>query len=168
MVPRGISRVAEKMYYLCDEPEIFVTHKISFYDPETHSIHLNFLDNTIVDTIVKRIKGRPYWRNSTFYHELGHAFCELYQLSKSKEVRKVFGNFNKPYPEDGKFDDCPEELNPGFITVYAQAHPEEDVAECFSYLMRNRNQINHRFDYKVTKKLQFLASVIDEVIEEYW
>jgi hypothetical protein len=65
-------------------------------------------------------------------HETGHAISHAYQLYKLNSWKKVFGDYNKPYP----LWYMPDIRSKNFVTHlnawYAQAHPLEDFAETFA------------------------------------
>lgn len=99
----------------------------------------------------------------TFIHEYGHAYLMTYwdRLIRAG-ADTTFGDFNRPYPTKAtllrcRFDPRAPE---GYVSAYAAAHPLEDFAETFAWVVRYRMK-PARVDNEVLQaKLDFMRRVV--------
>jgi hypothetical protein len=102
----------------------------------------------------------------TVFHEIGHHFYSAYKntLINPKEFKRLFGNPHKWYfgwwyfnPNwEDEIDEKPE-----YLHNYAQTHPLEDWAECFSVAMRDLNKKNRFYgNRKLNAKIEFARKCI--------
>ena len=65
-------------------------------------------------------------------HEFGHALNYAYKFYLDPEWRKLFGNFNKKYSDNYRFNPWSKRHVKHLPDYYAQKHPDEDWAETFA------------------------------------
>jgi hypothetical protein len=66
-------------------------------------------------------------------HEIGHAFSDRFELTWTKEYRKLFGHTEKPYNPVSYYADLASPDFPrNFEDGYGESHPDEDFAESFA------------------------------------
>lgn len=108
------------------------------------------------------------------FHELGHFFLEIHfgKIVPKASFETLFGNRNDAY--DSPLLNLPgARLLPaehmGYLNLYAEAHPEEDWAECFSLVMMSihRNEDLPEFDdNELNRKLRFVARAVDKALKK--
>lgn len=164
-----MNELSTNLYSLCDHPDIRGTFGYNEYDPEDHVIYLNWADNTFADRLYKRYCKRSEKKNMSFYHELAHAFCEIYQIGNGDLVPELFGDFSADYCDESLVQSRHFHNHVDFLTLYGQTHPEEDFADCFAFLVSNNNVISgrERFSDKVLGKLKYVQRCIKEVQADY-
>jgi hypothetical protein len=101
-------------------------------------------------------------------HEAGHAINYAYALYRTKEWKKLFGDFNRIYPANFKFKFNPWSRNyvrsQGDPKYYAQAHPDEDFAETFAVWLTPRSLWRTRYrNWPALKKLEYIDRVMSRV-----
>jgi len=138
------------------------------YDSETNTIGLNSLNDTLVGRWVKRGTRRPASTNYSLYHELGHAVFDFCNIKNNSLAIKLFGSFRKKY--NGRrmlLDSVLDEVSDGYITAYAQQHPEEDFADCFAFILVEKNRIPKSIkNRKLKDKLVFVKKIICSMLQE--
>ena len=96
-------------------------------------------------------------------HEVGHCIEYAYQLSKSSEWKKIFGNPKKKYDVDNYlFNKNSTDFVINLEDYYAQAHPEEDFAETFAvWLEHERNTWKKLYKKwpKALEKLEYIDKI---------
>ncbi len=98
-------------------------------------------------------------------HETGHAINYAYQLYRTKEWKRVFGDFERTYPANFKYKFNPFSRNyvksQGEPRYYAQAHPDEDFAETFAVWLTPRShwKVVYR-NWPAIKKLEYIDRVM--------
>ena len=100
-------------------------------------------------------------------HEAGHALDTAYELHRRPGYKKLFGNWNTPYP---KFYQ-PRPYSKSFVihldTWYAQAHPAEDFAETFAVWLRPSSRWRQRYEgWGALRKLEYVDELMKEVARE--
>lgn len=90
-------------------------------------------------------------------HELGHAVNYAYKIYLDPEWKKLFGNFNKKYSENYRFNPWSKRHVKHLPDYYAQKHPDEDWAETFAVWLTPGS--NWRRVYAKTPALQKLFYV---------
>jgi hypothetical protein len=78
-------------------------------------------------------------------HETGHAIDEAFQLSKTREYRRVFGSPLRRYPATYSAKPDRHDFVINLNSWYAQAHPVEDFAETFAVWLTPGNQWRRRY-----------------------
>jgi hypothetical protein len=103
-------------------------------------------------------------RNQMQYlrHECAHAIDNAYLLRRSKRRQKLFGKPGTPYPT-WYLPLRPEEHFVKHITPsYAQAHPDEDFAECLAVKL---NPKAARIGRKTSEQLAEKMALVDELLQ---
>ena len=97
-------------------------------------------------------------------HEIGHTFDHVYELSKRKSWKNIFGNPKKKYnPDNYSFDPKSEDFVTNLKDHYAQAHPDEDFAETFSvWLEKKPSDWKKEYSNKANalKKLNYIEKTL--------
>lgn len=95
------------------------------FNPNVAKIHkqeMGFIEGKNEKEILKLLR-----------HELGHAIDNAFALRKLRDKMEVFGSSKQEYPDYYQ----PKKHSRNYINYlgdnYAQAHPDEDFAECFAY-----------------------------------
>jgi hypothetical protein len=97
-------------------------------------------------------------------HEAGHAFNHAYELSVTREWRKLFGNTRRPYRDDFRFVPFSREFVRYIPGWYAQKHPDEDFAETFAVLLDPQSSWESRYaGWEAMKKLQYVDRIVREL-----
>lgn len=135
----------------------------SYYDPETNTIYMSLITS---HPVFKLVTGRPIQNDWSLSHEVGHALVEFLALGKSKDCRKLFGNFALEYPDDGLMFSPLLEEDKDYITKYAQTHPEEDFADTFAFCLCGENEQLRGKSERVKNKVKFVKSLIQETLKK--
>lgn len=108
------------------------------------------------------------------FHELGHFFLDVHygNLLPEKGFLRLFGDLEEAY--DSPLLDVPgvRHLPPryeGFVSRYAEVHPEEDWAETFAVVMGfiHRNEdLELTDDALLDRKLLFAEKAINKAIKK--
>ena len=97
-------------------------------------------------------------------HEAGHAFNHAYELSVTREWRKLFGNTRRPYRDDFRFVPFSREFVRYIPGWYAQKHPDEDFAETFAVWLDPESLWESRYaGWEAMKKLQYVDRIVREL-----
>jgi len=105
--------------------------------------------------------GTPSQLIQLLRHETGHAIMTAYQLSRSSRCRKVFGQFNKPYPTYYRPNSASRRYVLHLDWWYAQAHPAEDFAETFAVWLSPRSQWRKKYaNWPALKKLEYMDELM--------
>jgi hypothetical protein len=97
-------------------------------------------------------------------HEAGHAFNHAYELSLTREWRKLFGNTRRPYRDDFRFVPFSREFVRYIPGWYAQKHPDEDFAETFAVWLDPQSPWASRYaGWEAMKKLQYVDRIVREL-----
>lgn len=154
-----MNSLAKRVIDAC-EVEIGETTGVNQYDPEDNTIYIN---ETLIARVTKRIMGRV---GSSLYHEVGHAVFERMDIINCEEANELFGDFEEDYEGTwGLIKSSMYSEREGYISKYAQSHPEEDFAECFAYLMERNNRIPKTMrDKEILAKLKYVKRIISETI----
>jgi hypothetical protein len=106
------------------------------------------------------------WFMQLLRHETGHCIDYAYQLSKSQEWKKKFGNPNKKYSVDTyPFDITSKDFVINLEDHYAQSHPEEDFAETFAVWLQY-DKATWKSIYKTWPKALSKLNYIDKKCNE--
>lgn len=113
--------------------------------------------------------GTPEWCARLLRHEAGHCFDHVFQFSKRRKWRELFGSPTKEYAPETYH---PKPYSKGFVqhldNWYAQAHPDEDFAETFAVWLTP--DIDWKKKYKswpgAYEKLQYVDRLAAEVREK--
>jgi hypothetical protein len=134
---RGFTRTLDRVNrFLCayglaaltndSERKIKIVHlSSSGYDHGRRTLYLNPGD--AVDSILA-VSSQSY----LYLHETGHFFLEnILPKTDYRKLKKLFGNFDKPYDRDFE-----AEVNErSFVSYYATVHPMDDFAETFAIVL---------------------------------
>ena len=97
-------------------------------------------------------------------HEAGHAFNHAYELSLTREWRKLFGNSRRPYRDDFRFVPFSRDFVRYIPGWYAQKHPDEDFAETFAVWLDPESLWETRYaDWGAMRKLQYVDRIAREL-----
>ncbi len=100
-------------------------------------------------------------------HEFGHAINYAYKLYLDPEWKSIFGNFNKKYRDNYRFNPWSKRHVKHLPDYYAQKHPDEDWAETFAVWLTSGS--NWRRVYAKTpalKKLLYVDKKMGEIAGE--
>lgn len=100
-------------------------------------------------------------------HEIGHFFLEVYHGSEvipASKFKALFGKRDIPY--EGLLLAVPllsyaMGVRESFVSAYAEAHPEEDWAETFSWVVSCK-RVPSRSDELLKEKIAFVRKCIKE------
>ena len=97
-------------------------------------------------------------------HETGHALDNAYRLHSTRDYRKLFGSFSRPYPDFYK----PLPKSRDFVlhlgAWYAQAHPAEDFAETFAVWLARGSRWRRRYQgWPALRKLEYVDTLIRKI-----
>ena len=111
--------------------------------------------------------GTPQECMQLLRHETGHAIMTAYQLSRRPKCRKIFGRFNKLYPDH--YTPRPESRR--YVLHldwwYAQAHPAEDFAETFAVWLRPRSGWRRRYaNWPALQKLEYMDELMRTIAKK--
>ncbi len=99
-------------------------------------------------------------------HEAGHAFNHAYELYRTPEWRKLFGNTRQPYREDYRFVPFSRDFVRYIPGWYAQKHPDEDFAETFAVWLDPESLWESRYGgWGAMRKLQYIHRIARELGE---
>ena len=108
------------------------------------------------------------------FHELGHFFIEVHfgGLVPKASFTALFGNRDEAY--DSPLLSIPgvrylPAEHEGYLNLYAETHPEEDWAECFSHVMmsiHSGQDLPEVDDRELQRKLNFVARAIDKAMRK--
>ena len=97
-------------------------------------------------------------------HEAGHAFNYAYRLYIEPEWRRLFGPFNRRYPNDYRPVPFSRKYVRHIAGWYAQKHPDEDFAETFAVWLTPRSQWRTRYkSWPAIRKLRYVDRVVRQV-----
>jgi hypothetical protein len=97
-------------------------------------------------------------------HEAGHAFNHAYELSITREWRKLFGNTRRPYRDDFRFVPFSRDFVRYIPGWYAQKHPDEDFAETFAVWLDPESLWESRYaGWEAMRKLQYVDHIVREL-----
>jgi len=97
-------------------------------------------------------------------HEAGHAFNHAYELYRTAEWRKLFGNTRQPYRDDYRFVPFSRDFVRYIPGWYAQKHPDEDFAETFAVWLDGDSQWETRYEgWGALRKLKYVDRVAREL-----
>jgi len=107
---------------------------------------------------------------AVIWHEIGHAFCYLYKLYRTRPFRRIFnvkGHFFNTYPSRDYFKKKPWSREYVNLTGdhYAQKHPDDDFAETFATIMvmGRKWRKAYRFKPVAMMKLEWTENVIKKL-----
>jgi hypothetical protein len=99
-------------------------------------------------------------------HEAGHAISTAYQLSRRKKIKRVFGDFNKKYPDHYRPNPKSKNYVMHLDWWYAQSHPAEDFAETFAVWLKPRSRWRTEYkDWAVLKKLNYMDELMETLVD---
>ncbi|HEV7768631.1 MAG TPA: putative zinc-binding metallopeptidase [Thermoanaerobaculia bacterium] len=97
-------------------------------------------------------------------HEAGHAFNHAYELYRTSEWRKLFGNTRQPYRDDYRFVPFSRDFVRYIPGWYAQKHPDEDFAETFAVWLDPTSLWESRYDgWGAMRKLKYVDRMAREL-----
>ena len=97
-------------------------------------------------------------------HEAGHAFNYAYALYRTKEWRRLFGPFRRPYREDYRPVPFSRQHVRHLAGWYAQKHPDEDFAETFAVWLTPGSRWRQRYaDWPALVKLEYVDRIAGEL-----
>jgi hypothetical protein len=97
-------------------------------------------------------------------HEAGHAFNHAYELYRTREWRKLFGNTRRPYRDDFRFVPFSRDFVRYIPGWYAQKHPDEDFAETFAVWLDPESKWHSRYDgWGAMRKLRYIDRIAREL-----
>jgi hypothetical protein len=97
----------------------------------------------------------------TFRHEAGHSFMWKFQIHKTREFRRLFGNISQPYGGWKAYNHS-EYLtdNTSYVSGYAQTHPIEDFAETFRIFLES--EWNKKYKKGAVEKLKYIQKLVEK------
>lgn len=140
------------------------------------------LPSKILESSYYEKKGRSHvihvrWtpeNSDLLFHELGHFFLDVHhgKLVPAKTFDKLFGDLEEPY--DSPLLNVPGLRHlparyEGFVSRYAEIHPEEDWAETFALVMgfiRRNKDLELTGDRLLDRKILFIEKSINKAIEK--
>jgi hypothetical protein len=112
--------------------------------------------------------GTPHSCMQLLRHECGHAYDHAYEFSKRAEWVEIFGSHDLEYePERYR----PRPYSKSFVqhlpNWFAQAQPDEDLAETFGVWLALTPDVWHREyrGWKALDKLQYIEALMQEIRE---
>ncbi|MBT4791481.1 MAG: hypothetical protein HON90_07915, partial [Halobacteriovoraceae bacterium] len=99
-------------------------------------------------------------------HETGHALDNAYKLRLSKSRQQLFGKSSTQYPNSYSPDPNSNEYVSFLKDFYAQAHPDEDWAETFAYVLTHTNWHKSYANSVALKKLNFVKHTLSQLKEK--
>ena len=111
------------------------------------------------------VRGCAIGQRKLALHEIGHHFFETYigTIIPRATVRRLFGNMSEEMPSGlfaGISRFLPGDIE-GYITMYAQTHPEEDFAEIFAEVMNEGEPLDYEDDI-INEKIEFVWECIQK------
>ncbi len=110
------------------------------------------------------------WFMRTIRHEIGHCIDHTYQLSKTREWQRIFGNPKKKYdPDNYSYDKESKDFVINLKDSYAQAHPDEDFAETFAvWLQYTKKTWEKKYKNwpKALEKLRYVEKTLSSITDE--
>jgi len=98
-------------------------------------------------------------------HEAGHAICTAYQLYRRAGFKRLFGRFNKPYPDSYRPNPNSKNYVMHLDWWYAQSHPAEDFAETFSVWLKPRSSWRKVYsDWPAIRKLEYMDELMASIM----
>ena len=98
-------------------------------------------------TLILDIKFNKKYFERVIHHEVFHLINDTYKNFFSDEEWKKFNNSNFKYT---KCSTCSDRLNlsilvktQGFLTEYSMSTPSEDMAEIFSFLIKDKKTVEN-------------------------
>ena len=125
--------------------------------------------NHKVKTLIMDINFDQRYFQRSIHHELFHLIDDSYKDLFSYEI---WGKFNNPKFKYAKCSTCTNKLDlsliketDGFLTEYSMSTASEDMAELFSFLMIDTNDLEKILlkDNVLVKKTFFLKSAIQKI-----
>jgi hypothetical protein len=108
--------------------------------------------------------GTSQWCMRILRHEAGHAVDTAWRLHRRQSYKKVFGNYNAPYPESYR----PRPNSKRYVTHlepwYAQSHPAEDFAETFAVWLTPRSPWRTQYcGWPALAKLEYVEKLMEGI-----
>lgn len=108
--------------------------------------------------------GTSQWCMRILRHEAGHAVDTAWRLHRRQSYKKVFGNYNDPYPESYR----PRPNSKRFVLHlepwYAQSHPAEDFAETFAVWLKPRSPWRAQYEgWPALRKIEYVDELMQEI-----
>ncbi len=129
--------------------------------------------NTKTKTLVIDIKFNEEHFERVLHHEIFHMINESHKKKFLSENWKDFNNSEFKYAECST---CSDRLglsllkeNKGFVTEYSMSTPSEDMAEVFSFIITNKEEIDYKalIDPILNKKILFIKKNILKIDETF-
>lgn len=97
----------------------------------------------------------------TLLHEFGHALLRQRWNELAFDAAKVFGDFGRPYPgHPALLLSRLSGAGPDHVSGYARAHPEEDFAETFAWVVQHDLDPPSAKGRVLQRKLRFMVRVL--------
>ncbi len=97
-------------------------------------------------------------------HEAGHAICTAYRLYRRAGFKRLFGRFDKPYPDYYRPNPNSKNYVMHLDWWYAQSHPAEDFAETFSVWLKPRSNWRKLYsDWPAIRKLEYMDELMGSI-----
>ena len=108
--------------------------------------------------------GTAAWCMRILRHEAGHAVDTAWRLHRRQSYKKVFGNYNAPYPESYRPRPNSKRYVMHLEPWYAQSHPAEDFAETFAVWLTPRSPWREQYaDWPALRKLEYVEQLMMEI-----
>jgi hypothetical protein len=97
-------------------------------------------------------------------HEAGHAMDNAYGLHSTRDYRKLFGSFSRPYPDFYKPLPKSRDYVLHLGAWYAQSHPAEDFAETFAVWLARGSRWRRRYQgWAALRKLEYVDTLMKKL-----
>lgn len=101
-------------------------------------------------------------------HEAGHAVNYAYLLYKKGKWKKLFGSFDKDYPEKYKYRPYSKRFVRHLEGWYAQYHPDEDFAETFAVWLDPDSDWKERYKgWGAIEKLNYVDRLMLKIVPTF-
>ena len=124
-------------------------------------------------TLILDIKFNKKYFERVIHHEVFHLINDTYKNFFSDEEWKKFNNSNFKYT---KCSTCSDRLNlsilvktQGFLTEYSMSTPSEDMAEIFSFLIKDKKTVENIAlkDPVLGKKISYIKKNINKIDKSF-
>ena len=120
-------------------------------------------------TLILDLKFNEKYFERVIHHEVFHLIQDSFPKIFNEEI---WSNFNKKNFEYAKCSTCTDKLGldiynntNGFLTEYSKTIPSEDMAEVYSFLITDKENLNRikKIDPIIFNKVEFINSKITEI-----
>ena len=120
-------------------------------------------------TLILDVKFNEKYFERVIHHEVFHIINDSFPKIFNEEI---WSNFNKKNFKYAKCSTCTDKLGldiynntNGFLTEYSKTIPSEDMAEVYSFLITDKENLNRikKIDPIIFNKVEFINSKINEI-----